>query len=77
LLEEPSERLFCFANVCETLGFDADYLRKGLMRWKATQLEGRATAQVFKLLPSVLEEEGERCAAAATMAPALRKVANR
>jgi hypothetical protein len=77
VLEEPSERLFCFANVCETLGFDADYLRKGLMRWKAAQLEGRVTAQVLKLLPSVLEEESEPGAGAATMAPELRKVAQR
>ena len=76
VLEEPSERLFCFANVCETLGFDADYLRQGLMRWKAAQAESRATAQVLKLLPRAYEE-GERRAAAATMAPELRKVANR
>lgn len=26
--------LFSFENVCETLGFDADYMREGLMRWK-------------------------------------------
>jgi hypothetical protein len=76
VLEEPSERLFCFANVCETLGLNADYLRQGLMRWKAAQSESRATAQVFKLVPRV-EEDGEHCAAAATTAPELRKVANR
>ena len=32
VLEEPNERVFCFDNVCETLGLDANYLRQGLMR---------------------------------------------
>ena len=26
--------LFSFENVCETLGFDAHYMRDGLLRWK-------------------------------------------
>jgi len=26
--------LFSFENVCEALGFDADYMREGLTRWK-------------------------------------------
>jgi hypothetical protein len=26
--------LFSFVNVCEALGFDADYMREGLARWK-------------------------------------------
>jgi hypothetical protein len=26
--------LFSFENVCEALGFDAHYMRAGLMRWK-------------------------------------------
>lgn len=28
--------LFSFENVCEALGFDADYMREGLLRWKRT-----------------------------------------
>jgi hypothetical protein len=28
--------LFSFENVCENLGFDAEYLRGGLQRWKRT-----------------------------------------
>jgi hypothetical protein len=53
VLEEPSERLFCFANVCETLGLNADYLRRGLMRWKATTLEKRPTARIYQLVSQV------------------------
>jgi hypothetical protein len=33
--------LFSFENVCETLGFDANYMRDGLVRWKrATRSSG-------------------------------------
>lgn len=30
---------FSFENVCEALGYDAEYLRKGLSRWKETALD--------------------------------------
>jgi hypothetical protein len=32
--EANSDWLFSFANVCETLGFNPDYLRQGLVHWK-------------------------------------------
>ena len=34
ILSEDSFHLFSFENVCASLGFDAGYLRRGLMRWK-------------------------------------------
>jgi len=40
---------FSFANVCETLGFDPDYLRQGLGQWKAAKLESRASAKIYQL----------------------------
>jgi hypothetical protein len=42
---------FSFANVCETLGFDPDYLRQGLAEWKAAKLESRAKAKIYQLAP--------------------------
>jgi hypothetical protein len=30
---------FSFESICETLGFDPDYLRRGLIRWKQAALE--------------------------------------
>jgi hypothetical protein len=72
ILEEPSERLFSFANVCETLGLDGDYLRRGLMRWKAAALENRPTARIYQLM-SRSEEENE----SARPARSPRKVATR
>jgi hypothetical protein len=46
-----SDWLFSFANVCETLGFNPDYLRQGLAVWKAERLESRARARVYQLAP--------------------------
>jgi hypothetical protein len=42
---------FSFANVCETLVFDPDYLRQGLAEWKAAKLESRAKAKIYQLAP--------------------------
>ncbi|HKY08538.1 MAG TPA: hypothetical protein VJQ55_09860 [Candidatus Binatia bacterium] len=36
--------LFSFENVCETLGFDANYMRDGLLRWKRVRSSGRENA---------------------------------
>lgn len=42
ILDENSEWLFSFNNICETLGLDTSYMRQGLMRWKEKQLsDGR------------------------------------
>jgi hypothetical protein len=34
ILEENNSYLFSFENICEALGFEASYLRQGLLRWK-------------------------------------------
>jgi hypothetical protein len=49
VLEEPSERLFSFDNICETLALNADYLRRGLMSWKRAALENCPTARIYHL----------------------------
>src|SRR5262244_1514122 len=46
-----SDWLFSFANVCETLGFNPDYLRQGPALWKAERLVSRARARVYQLTP--------------------------
>jgi hypothetical protein len=38
ILEEDGSYLFSFASVCENLGFEADYFRQGLLRWKQIAL---------------------------------------
>lgn len=32
--DEYGDYIFSFQNICEALGFDASYLRTGLLRWK-------------------------------------------
>jgi hypothetical protein len=32
---------FSFENVCSALGYDAEYMRQGLMRWKEMAVGGR------------------------------------
>jgi hypothetical protein len=34
--EDGSEWIFSFKNICEALGIDPAYLRRGLIRWAAT-----------------------------------------
>jgi hypothetical protein len=38
ILSSDQSYLFSFENVCEALGYDADYLRQGLLRWRETAL---------------------------------------
>ena len=33
--------LFSFENICEALGFDPEYMRHGLARWKRTTRKGQ------------------------------------
>jgi hypothetical protein len=39
---------FSFENICEALGFDAGYMRQGLLRWKEAVLENRAEKESKK-----------------------------
>ncbi len=34
LMDQTSDWLFSFNNICQLLGFNPSYLRKGLLRWK-------------------------------------------
>jgi hypothetical protein len=51
VLDGNGDWLFSFANVCDTLGFDPEYLRRGLLDWKARRLEGVFKAKVYQMAP--------------------------
>lgn len=51
ILEEDSDWLFCFENICETLGLDREYLREGLLRWKQRTLAERPKTKLYLLVP--------------------------
>jgi len=51
ILEEDSDWLFSFENICEVLGFSPHYVRQGLIRWKEKKLAQRPKAKVYRLAP--------------------------
>jgi hypothetical protein len=49
ILEKNADWLFSFASVCDTLGFDPDYLREGLVHWKAERLDAHTKGNLYQL----------------------------
>lgn len=49
ILEKDSDWLFSFGNICEVLGFNAEYVRDGLMKWKDAALAEHPKAKVYHL----------------------------
>jgi hypothetical protein len=49
--EKGIEAVFSFDNVCEALGLDPDYLRRGMAAWKARALAQQSQAKVVRLAP--------------------------
>jgi hypothetical protein len=43
ILSDDRSWLFSFVNVCEVLGLQPDFIRQGLLNWKAKQLETALT----------------------------------
>lgn len=46
---EKGDGVFSFDSVCEILGFDPNYLRRGLAKWKQAALEEPIKAKVYQL----------------------------
>ncbi|MGE5218373.1 MAG: hypothetical protein ACM3SP_15370 [Chloroflexota bacterium] len=46
-----SEGIFAFDSVCESLGLNPDYLRRGMIEWKNTALAQHTQAKVYQLTP--------------------------
>lgn len=49
--EQNNDWLFSFENICDVLGFNPQYVRHGLMRWKQNKLAERPRARVYRLTP--------------------------
>ncbi|MBM4259955.1 MAG: hypothetical protein FJ145_00765 [Deltaproteobacteria bacterium] len=49
VIDDHGDWLFSFANVCDLLGFEADYLRQGLLKWKERRLAEHTQAKVYTL----------------------------
>jgi hypothetical protein len=50
ILNEDKSYLFSFENVCEALGYDAGYMREGLLRWKRAALAKRSDRSGRKVI---------------------------
>jgi hypothetical protein len=59
ILDEDTDWLFSFANLCEMLGFEPSYLRDGLMRWKAEKLESHSKAKVYQIAVRTTRQKRE------------------
>jgi hypothetical protein len=77
ILEKQGDWLFSFANVCDTLGFDPDYLREGLLQWKAEKLASQAKPNVYQLRASRGRRKKKAVRAARRTGHKIRKAASR
>jgi hypothetical protein len=51
ILDSDTRWLFSFDNICETLGIDPQYLRRGLLAWKEKQLAANTTSKDGRATP--------------------------
>jgi len=49
ILEKDRDWFFSFENICDVLGLNPNFLRRGLMCWKEAKLKGRPEAKVYAL----------------------------
>ena len=50
IFREDSTRPFSFTNICEVVGFDPQYIRSGLLKWREMKIE-EISKMVFDSLP--------------------------
>lgn len=58
VMEEGSNWLFSFENICELLGLEPRYVRQGLVRWKQKKLSERPKAKIYRLTPRQEKRKG-------------------
>ena len=48
ILEQGHDWIFSFENICGALGFNPEYVRRGLLRWKEKKLPKHSDAKVWE-----------------------------
>jgi hypothetical protein len=76
ILDEDTDWLFSFANVCEMLGFEPSYLRDGLLRWKSDKLDSHSKAKVYQIAVRTTRQKRE-VSASRRSTQRMRKAASR
>lgn len=74
--EKGNEAVFSFDSVCEMLGFDPEYLRRGLATWTSNALALRNPPKVVQLAPRLKKSRGNVATARRT-GRRLKRVVNR
>jgi hypothetical protein len=74
--EAGAANVFSFDSVCETLGLNPDYLRRGLENWRKSVLAQHTHAKVYKLKPTA-RKQGRRVALSRRSARRLRRATGR
>ena len=74
--EKGNEAVFAFDSVCEMLGFDPEYLRRGLATWTSNALAQRNPQKVIQLAPRLKKNRGN-VAAVRRPGRRLKRVVNR
>lgn len=57
IFEENCDWLFSFENICELWGFNPQYVRQGLARWKERKSAERRKARIYRLIPREARKE--------------------
>ncbi len=58
-VDEPQDGPFTFDGVCDYLGIEPEYLRKGLKAWDGTRLEKRSGVR-YNVAPTLPRYRGHR-----------------
>jgi GNAT superfamily N-acetyltransferase len=74
--EKGNEAVFAFDSVCEMLGFDPEYLRRGLATWTVNAVAQHNPAKVVQLAPRLKKSRGN-VALARRPGRRLKRVVNR
>ncbi len=74
--EAGAANVFSFDSVCETLGLNPDYLRRGLENWRKSVLAQHTHAKVYQLKPTA-RKQGRRVALSRRSARRLRRATGR
>lgn len=69
--------VFAFDSVCESLGLNPEYVRRGLGAWKKAELARRAPAKVYRLAESAQKQRRAESGRSHSARRRLRRAASR
>lgn len=74
--EKGAGSIFAFDSICESLGLNPDYLRRGMTQWKQNSLAQQGQARVYQIAPRRKRARRGRAVARRSSVHRLRRAAN-